>query len=630
MNKQDPDSEKNETKSPEDRTEPFKLSARVDVALSSEAVEAANAPAKLFDAVEAARTNKHSGSAGGDQAYSIEIVMDDGNRVSRLNPQTAGGSSKGSISREELQAKASSGDGFATSYLKQMEACDWLSEKDRSIRLNEIQKQADLTYGRKTTLLIGSVSMSESAMPDGNLDFLYEQMVPSDELVMRLGAFKDARTVLVQSSIDLGYGKEKIDRLGIADDDVGSALALYLLGPDIFERIGKSQSRDLGNNLLIFGIAPLFGACETAAQKWEKEKAELGVEGSVNFCLGTFLGAALERMHPAVAGGLALAGISALVHDAFLSDAAMQRNRSLSTLASHAGGLDSASVLKYSHYTKEAIGPVLYKQAFDFATSGVAVPPGASLSRGLREEALEAGETAVKRPFSKVEVDSLIDRFWHMPLGAVKNFWRAISRESKPELAYASATDSEVQEPLFKPVEELFLKMVRHGEPPMSEYERRNLEFNQLLRAGLSNKYLNMRASDDVVLQIHPDACVSACAEMATKGEFSQKELVAKFDSMSPTGKVNCRGSLVELPLLIGEKWSFKFISQAEAMSHISSRVNWIAEFKVFGEGAHVVMVDGMDSAGNLMIRDSGIGKRYELKVSDFLQYWNGNAVFEK
>ena len=172
--------------------------------------------------------------------------------------------------------------------------------------------------------------------------------------------------------------------------------------------------------------------------------------------------------------------------------------------------------------------------------------------------------------------------------------------------------------------------MVRHGEPPMSEYERRNLEFNQLLRAGLSNKYLNLRASDDVVLQIHPDACVSACAEMATKGEFSQKELVAKFDSMSPTGKVNCRGSLVELPLLIGEKWSFKFISQAEAMSHISSRVNWIAEFKVFGEGAHVVMVDGMDSAGNLMIRDSGIGKRYELKVSDFLQYWNGNAVFEK
>ncbi|MBI5175729.1 MAG: hypothetical protein SFV17_10520 [Candidatus Obscuribacter sp.] len=628
MNKQNPDSEKIESNSSEDRKVPSKDLSRADIDMSNEVLEAANSPAKLFDAVEAARTNKHSGSAGGDQAYSIEIVMDDGNRVSRLDPLTAGGPSiKGSISREELEAKAAGGDGFAASYLKQMEACDWLSENARSIRLNEIQKQADLTYGRKTTLLIGSVSSSESGLPEGSLEFLDEQMVPSDELAERLASFKSARNELVQSVIDLGYEKEKIDGLCIADDDVGSALALYLLGPDLFERFGKSQSRDLGNNLLIFGIAPLFGACETAAQKWEREKPALGVEGSVNFFFGTVVGAALERLHPAVAGGLIIVALPAMVHDAFLSDEALQRNSNLSVLASHAGGLDSLSILKYSQYTKGAVGPVLFKQAFDFATSGFGVPPGSSLSRVARQEALDAGETAVRLPFSNVEVDSLIDRFWHMPLGVMRDIWNLIPT-ARPTLAFESATNRVFPSEQFKPIEQLFSLMasfeeqfMKSGESQLGYYERIAREFPKAL--------MNKRESVDVVKQFHKNACVCAVGEMAMEGKVSQQELWKMYQESLPFG-MSSRESKVplrELPKLMNNGWRSGYSSPEQFDQFISAHSGWVAEIKLLGHDAHVVFVDGFDSTGNLRIRDPGEGVRYEMSVRDFVQYWNGNYV---
>lgn len=36
--------------------------------VSKDVLDAVNAPGKVFDAAEAARTNRHSGSAGGDRA----------------------------------------------------------------------------------------------------------------------------------------------------------------------------------------------------------------------------------------------------------------------------------------------------------------------------------------------------------------------------------------------------------------------------------------------------------------------------------------------------------------------------------------------------------------------------------
>lgn len=76
----------------------------------------------------------------------------------------------------------------------------------------------------------------------------------------RLSAVRSGRDELVKASLALGYDPVAIDRLQVADDDVGSALALYIWGPEVMQQLGREESRDLGNRFLIFGIAPVFGA----------------------------------------------------------------------------------------------------------------------------------------------------------------------------------------------------------------------------------------------------------------------------------------------------------------------------------------------------------------------------------
>lgn len=140
-----PESEESEAGSPGVQKGELVNSSRGD-AVSEDVLEAVNAPGKVFDAAQAALANRHSGSAGGDQSYSIEIEMEDGRRISRLNPSptSEGVESKagavsplavennskpvsgvsenkpGSISRDELAAKAGKGDGFASAFLKQI------------------------------------------------------------------------------------------------------------------------------------------------------------------------------------------------------------------------------------------------------------------------------------------------------------------------------------------------------------------------------------------------------------------------------------------------------------------------------------------------------------------------------
>jgi ABC-type bacteriocin/lantibiotic exporter with double-glycine peptidase domain len=41
-----------------------------------------------------------------------------------------------------------------------------------------------------------------------------------------------------------------------------------------------------------------------------------------------------------------------------------------------------------------------------------------------------------------------------------------------------------------------------------------------------------------------------------------------------------------------------------------------------------MVVVDGLDGAGNVTIRDPQDGTRYEMTRDDFLQHWTGRVVF--
>lgn len=47
-------------------------------------------------------------------------------------------------------------------------------------------------------------------------------------------------------------------------------------------------------------------------------------------------------------------------------------------------------------------------------------------------------------------------------------------------------------------------------------------------------------------------------------------------------------------------------------------------------EMGHMVVVDGLDKAGNLIIRDPQHRTKYEITKEAFLKYWSDRAVFRK
>lgn len=53
--------------------------------------------------------------------------------------------------------------------------------------------------------------------------------------------------------------------------------------------------------------------------------------------------------------------------------------------------------------------------------------------------------------------------------------------------------------------------------------------FDNLVGKGGEWNVLNERSSPDVIQQLHPKACASACGEMLTNGEFKQQDLVNRL-----------------------------------------------------------------------------------------------------
>jgi ABC-type bacteriocin/lantibiotic exporter with double-glycine peptidase domain len=47
-------------------------------------------------------------------------------------------------------------------------------------------------------------------------------------------------------------------------------------------------------------------------------------------------------------------------------------------------------------------------------------------------------------------------------------------------------------------------------------------------------------------------------------------------------------------------------------------------------EPGHAVVVDGVDNAGNICIRDPAQGTRYEMTGGEFTRVWTGIVVFRK
>lgn len=158
-------------------------------------------------------------------------------------------------------------------------------------------------------------------------------------------------------------------------------------------------------------------------------------------------------------------------------------------------------------------------------------------------------------------------------------------------------------------------------------------EHLHLAGAGGDWRKIGERASDRVVQQIHPKACVAAVGEMLTNGAIKQQELI---DAMSGNwGKEilerwAAKGKFPEndidwLATEIG--WKTARVPNKNWKEGLEILLNdsrsWGAELRAPG-GAHAVVVDGIGESGHLLVRDPLKATEYEMTVKDFLPIWSG------
>lgn len=144
--------------------------------------------------IEANRTNRHSGSAGGDQMMSIELIFDDGRTVSRNQPG------------------------------------------------HENDKSEKVAAPRSTAL-----------------EFLSEHELSKDDFDRRLNSVGKARDMLLCAAVDIGAEPHKLAALNIGRDDVGSALGVYLLGPELAQTIGAKGTKTFGDQMIPIWHSASFG-----------------------------------------------------------------------------------------------------------------------------------------------------------------------------------------------------------------------------------------------------------------------------------------------------------------------------------------------------------------------------------
>ncbi len=183
------------------------------------------------------------------------------------------------------------------------------------------------------------------------------------------------------------FGKKNVDILNIAEGDVGAATSALLLGPDICKLMGPEQTSLTGKKLVVFGIAPMFGAAEEAQKKISEDNLQKTIhDGSGNFIGGTAIGAVLEKAHPAILLAALGGGIAAITNDQLNSPEHMQRNAELGQMNGRLANCSNADLLQFADRTKAMLGPEYYKAAFDLATGGAGLPEGEAVAAGVKEE----------------------------------------------------------------------------------------------------------------------------------------------------------------------------------------------------------------------------------------------------
>lgn len=179
-----------------------------------------------------------------------------------------------------------------------------------------------------------------------------------------------------------------------------------------------------------------------------------------------------------------------------------------------------------------------------------------------------------------------------------------------------------------------FLRSILISTKPSSSPEPQE-ESPALLGAGGRWPVIDEIVDSRVVRQQSNLSCGPASAEILLKDRGITNIEQAAIENLTgaPTSAEEIANALNELTPATSHRWQAGFIDTSTPLAAFNLLLNteqsWMAQMKEFGNRVgHMVVVDGLDHTGLVLIRDPWEGTRYKMNIDEFLNVWNQIAVF--
>lgn len=156
-----------------------------------------------------------------------------------------------------------------------------------------------------------------------------------------------------------------------------------------------------------------------------------------------------------------------------------------------------------------------------------------------------------------------------------------------------------------------------------------------LLGAGGRWAVIDEVADTRVVGQRSNLSCGPASAQMLIEawGIANIDQTAIENLTGAPTSAQVIAEALNQLAPVASKRWQGGYIEASTPLAAFRLLLNtkkpWLAQMKEFGNRiAHIVVVDGQNSAGLVLIRDPWESTSYKMEVDEFLRVWSQIAVF--
>jgi ABC-type bacteriocin/lantibiotic exporter with double-glycine peptidase domain len=154
--------------------------------------------------------------------------------------------------------------------------------------------------------------------------------------------------------------------------------------------------------------------------------------------------------------------------------------------------------------------------------------------------------------------------------------------------------------------------------------------------AGGNWRVIEEQSDVRVVKQQNNLSCGAACGEMLLKEKginainqdtiinegsapISPAYLASVLNNLSPSNLGEWRGGGLEI----------EGLGFSELLDCLISTGVWVAELRELGTRlGHLVVVDGWDNQGRVLIRDPWQGTHYKMEPKEFINYWTLRGIF--